>query len=155
MALSKSGAARPRSRISKEQIYREAQQLVENLADLEIREKACNLPEREAMIHALWWVDSFLHSLGYHGGVLYWLRRDLWGLEKGITAPTLKANKKKAGRKPDSSHIQELKGKLAGIARLQMAQGMSRNDAAAWLRARYQVKSHLDFPQSLSLPQGP
>src|SRR5262249_46317669 len=90
--------------------------------------------ERTAMIHALWSVEDFLRrSLGYHGGVLYQLHLDLGALEYGVTAPALKADKKTAGRKPDSIHAQELKGSLACIAGLQMALGMQRHDAAAWV----------------------
>jgi hypothetical protein len=134
MALSKSSAARPRAKISKKQrIYREARHLVECLADIDMQVKAGKLPERTAMIYALWSVEDFLRLLGYHGGVLYQLHLDLGALKHSVTTPTLKADKKAAGRKPDSIHVQELKGRLAGIARLQMSLGMSRHGAAVWV----------------------
>jgi hypothetical protein len=106
---------------------------VKDLVDIDTQVKGGKLPERTAMIYALWSVERFLRTLGYHGGVLYQLHLDLGALKHGVTAPALQADKKAAGRKPDSADVQELKGRVAGIARLQMALGMSRHDAAAWV----------------------
>jgi hypothetical protein len=124
MARLKDNAASPNATISKKQ------RLLRELANIDKRVETGTAAERSAMIDALWEVEQFL---GFPGSVLYQLRIYLRELDYGITVPALKANKKPAGRKRDSPDVQELKGRLAGIARLQMESGMSREDAAAWV----------------------
>ena len=122
-ARSKSSAVRPRAKISKTRIYAAAKDLVTELEDIDVEAKSRSITERTAMIYALSSVEDFLRSLGYPGSILYQLYIDLRGLERGSTAPTLKANKKAAGRPPESMDVKQLKGMLAGIARLKQMLG--------------------------------
>jgi hypothetical protein len=89
--------------------------------------------ERMAMIYAVDAVHSFLMSGGAGCKVLFQLSHDLQQLRFGLASGALTAVKPRAGRKRDSFKVSGLKGGLAGIARLRMDSGDSRNDAAAWV----------------------
>jgi hypothetical protein len=89
--------------------------------------------KRMAMMCALDAVSGFLSSEGIHSKALHQLWYDLQQLRLGVTPGALSAKKPQAGRRPDSFKVSELKGRMAGIARLRIASGELRNDAAAWV----------------------
>jgi hypothetical protein len=89
--------------------------------------------KRMAMMYAVDEVSVFLRSEGVHSKVLYQLWYDLQQLRLGRTPEALTAKKPQAGRKHDSFKVSELKGRIAGIARLRMASGELRDNAAAWV----------------------
>jgi hypothetical protein len=89
--------------------------------------------KRMAMIYALDAVLSFLWSEGAYCKSLFQLSHDLQHLRFGVASGPLTAVKPRAGRKPDSHQLSTLKGRIAGIARLLIESGQSRNDAAAWV----------------------
>ena len=87
-----------------------------------------------AAIDALGAVNCFVMRDGFFCSVLYQLRLDLMELRFGVATPLLTPPKVPAGRKQDTPSVSELKGRIAGIARLQMASGQSRDrGAAAWV----------------------
>jgi len=131
MAKLKDKAASPNATIPKKE------RLLRKLLNIGQQVETGSAAERSAMIDALWEVERFL---GFPGSVLYQLKIYLHELDYGITATALKANKKPEGRKKDSPDVQELKGRLAGIARLQMEAGMSRENAAAWVSRKIPVE---------------
>jgi hypothetical protein len=88
--------------------------------------------ERMAMIEAVDAVRRFLTSEGARCKILYQLWLDLQQLRFGVASGAL-TPKVLAGRKKDSPEVSFLKGRIAGIARLAMTSGQSRNDAAAWV----------------------
>jgi hypothetical protein len=89
--------------------------------------------ERMAIIYAIDAVQSFLASEGAWCKVLFRLSHDLQQLRFGVASGSLTAVKPRAGRKGDAPAVSELKGRVAGIARLLIESGQSRNDAAAWI----------------------
>jgi hypothetical protein len=131
--------------------HREFKELADSLAAInrgeEITEPAPTKAsaDRGAAKAALDAVLKFLHRPGHKisvrqrfdsAAVLYRHRIDLDALDHGITPLALKAERKKGGRKRDSAIVQQLKGSLAGIARLQMESGLSRRAAAALVARR-------------------
>jgi hypothetical protein len=86
--------------------------------------------KRMAMIYAVDAVNSFLAP---ESKALRLLWHDLQQLRLGRTPEALTAKEPQAGRKPDSFRVAGLKGRIAGLARLRMASGELRNDAAAWV----------------------
>jgi hypothetical protein len=94
--------------------------------------------ERQAMIDAVYEV---LHFLRWESKVLFRLSHDLQQLRFGVASGPLTAVKPRAGRKGDAPAVSELKGRVAGIARLLIESGQLesgelesvRNRAAAWV----------------------
>jgi hypothetical protein len=90
--------------------------------------------ERRAAISAL---DSVFHFLvrtrHFHSRVIYSLRIHLKNIENGSKTPEMFEPSLTAGRKSDGSHLQSLKGYFAGMAFVQMASGMSREQATSWV----------------------
>jgi hypothetical protein len=147
MARSKVSGARSAEATSKKQkLYREFRALTRALADIEVELESGGIidnatgesfsdpsaAERWAMIFALDAVNRFLLFQGIHSRLLYQLGIDLDALRFGIASPLLTPLRARAGRKQDSRVVSELKGRIARIARLQMASGQSRDHAAAW-----------------------
>jgi hypothetical protein len=89
--------------------------------------------KRMAMIYAVDAVRRFLTMERATSNVLHQLWLDLQQLRVGVASGALIAKKAPAGRKPDSPGLSELKGRIAGIARLRIASGQARNEAAAWV----------------------
>jgi hypothetical protein len=77
-------------------------------------------------------VHYFLASEGARSEILDELLHDLRQLRFGVASGAL-TPKVLAGRKKDSPEVSFLKGRIAGIARLQMMSGQSRDYAAAWV----------------------
>ena len=97
--------------------------------------------ERMAAIYAVDAVQSFLMSEGACCKVLVRLSNDLQQLRFGVASGALTAVRPPAGRKGDAPAVSELKGRVAGIARLLIESGQLesgklesvRNRAAAWV----------------------
>jgi hypothetical protein len=88
--------------------------------------------ERMAMMYAVDAVNHFLASQGINCKILHQLWLDLQQVRLGSAVGRL-TPKPRAGRKKDSCEVAYLKGRIAGIARLKMTSGQSRDDAAAWV----------------------
>jgi hypothetical protein len=96
--------------------------------------------ERMAMIYAVDAVNRFLTLQGATCKILFQLSFDLQQLRFGVAAGPLSPERPLAGRKKDSPEISYLKGRIAGIARLQVKSGQPRNDAAAWIARKIPVR---------------
>jgi hypothetical protein len=128
-------------------LYHNFRTLVGELADIDAQLKSGSLidtstgknfsdpaaAERLAMIYTLDALRCFLNSQGFYCDILFDLSHYLMDLRHGRTAASLTANKARAGRKHDSPEISHLKGRIAGIARLQMTLGQTREAATAWV----------------------
>jgi hypothetical protein len=131
----------------RQKLYRDFTALVRELADIDAQLEAGSLidvatgeklsdpsaAERSAAISALDAVNYFLNSERIHCRILYQLHIYLNELRFGITTAVLRPPKPRGGRKQDSAEVSTLKGGIAAIARLQMASGQSRDQAAAWV----------------------
>jgi hypothetical protein len=148
MVRSKGSPARLREENSKgRNLYRNFRTLAGKLTDIDAQLKSGSLSdtstgknssdpaaaERLAMIHTLDALRHFLISEGFYCDILGDLSCYLMELRHGCTAAPLTANKARAGRKHDSPEISHLKGRIAGIARLQMALGQKREAAITWV----------------------
>jgi hypothetical protein len=143
------GSARWGASILKQQeLYREFRALGRRLAEIDARFKSGCLignatvkrvadpssAELCAASLALDEVNRFLSSVGISSRLLTALCYfHLSELRHGITTPMLTVPKAPAGRKGDSPIVALLKGRIAGIARIQIGLGKSRDDAAAWV----------------------
>jgi hypothetical protein len=90
--------------------------------------------ERRAAIAALRAIQEFLfRTRRAHSTVLKVLQIHLQNVEHGAGTPDVFGPSLTAGRKPDNSYLQSLKGYLAGMAFVQMESGMSRPQAVSWV----------------------
>jgi hypothetical protein len=88
---------------------------------------------RQAAISAMRAIESFLNSQGITSVTLVEIRLDLQKVAFPGEIPALFRPSRRAGRKPDSKAVEGLKGRLAGMAYVQMEFGLARNEAAAWV----------------------